>query len=249
MATPDQIPTDLAIGLEDDLSPDEFLAAVRNFIGYVAEITEAQKGDGAKIDWTIRVSDGSALVGVEPNPSAPQSRLTMIYNKAEHGLTALARGDIEGAGLSERAVGHLRSQSDLVNRHQNGKSVSLWIKRKPIDIGAGIAKVIREDWRSNYHDFGTIEGRLEVIQDAAGSLKIRVRDFLYPRAINCVVPEKLIEKVLGSFRRRVEIEGLIHYRRDGTPINVEAHVIEELQEDDELPTANDVRGIMASSSI
>lgn len=247
MATPDQIPTDLTIDLGDDLSPEEFIAAVRNFMGYVSEITDAQKGDGSEISWTVRVREGSALIGVEPNPNAPPSRLAMIYNKVEFGTTALARGDIAGAGLSDKAVGHLKNLSDLVAKHQNGKGVNLWIKKKPVGIGAGIAKIIREDWETDYHDFGTIEGRLEAIQDAAGTLRIRVKDFLYPRAINCVVPERMIDNVLGSFRKRVEIEGRIHYRRDGTPISIEAQVIDVLPEDDELPSARDVRGIMASA--
>lgn len=247
MATPDQIPTDLTIDLGDELSPEEFVTAVRNFMGYVAEITDAQKGDGADVSWTVRVREGSALVGVEPNASAPQSRLAMIYKQAEYGPTALARGDIAGAGISEKAINHLKSLSDLVSKHKNGKGVNLWVQKKPVGIGVGIAKVIREDWESDYHDIGTIEGRLEAIQDAAGSLKIRVKDFLYPRAINCIVPESMIDNVLRSFRRRVEIEGRIHYRRDGTPISIEAHVIDVLPEDHDLPSADDVRGIMASA--
>ena len=245
MATPDHIPTDLTIDLGDDLSPSEFVAAVRNFMGYVDEITNAQKGDGADINWTVRVREGSALIGVEPNQSAPKSRLAMIYKKASHGTKALAGGDIEGARLSEKAVDHLKQLSDLVGKHKNGNGVCLWVERTPIKIGTGIAKIIREDWQSDYHDFGTIEGRLNGIMDAAGSLRIKVTDFLYPRSINCVVPESLLDKVLGCFRHRVEIEGRIHYRRDGTPISIEVEVIEELPEDDELPTADDVRGVMA----
>ena len=247
MATPDQIPTDLTIDLGDDLSPTEFVSAIRNFMGYVAEITDAQKGDGADITWTVRVHEGSALVGVEPDPSAPKSRLAMIYKKASHGPTALAHGNIEDAGLSEKAIDHLKNLSQLVGKHQNGKGVNLWVERKPINISAGIAKVIREDWRSDYHDFGTVEGRLEAISGTAGALQIRVRDFLYPRAINCVVPESLINKVLDNFRRRVEIEGRIHYRRNGTPISIEVQEIEQLPEDDQLPTADEVRGIMAGT--
>jgi len=247
MATPDQIPTDLTIDLGDDLPPEEFLAAARNFMGYVAEITEAQRGDGADVSWTVRVSEGSALLGVEPNPSAPLSRVAMIYNQAEFGAMALARGDIAGAGLSDKAIGHLKNLSDLTAKHRNGKGVNLWVKKKPVGIGAGIAKYVREDWESDYHDFGTIEGRLEAIIDAAGSLKIRVKDFLYPKAINCVVPEKLVQGVLDSFRKRVEIEGRIHYRKDGTPISIEAHIIDVIPEDNELPSADDVRGIMASA--
>ena len=247
MATPDQIPTDLTIDLGDDLSPNEFISAIRNFLGYVTEITEAQKGDGAEITWTVRVHEGSALVGVEPDPSAPKSRLAMIYKKAKHGPISLANGNIEDAGLSEKAMDHLKNLSNLVGKHQNGKGVNLWVEKKQINISSGIAKVIREDWRSDYYDFGTVEGRLEAILDAAGGLRIRVRDFLYPRAINCVVPESLINKVLDNFRRRVEIEGRIHYRRNGTPMSIEVEVIQELPEDDELPTADDVRGIMAGT--
>lgn len=245
MAKSDQIPTDLTIDLGDALSPEEFVAAVRSFMGYVSEITDAQKGDGADISWTVKVREGSALVGVEPNASAPSSRLAMIYNQAEFGPTALARGDISGAGLSEKAITHLKNLSDLVSKHQNGKGVNLWVKRKPIGIGANIAKIVREDWDADYHDYGTVEGRLEAIQDSAGTLKIRIKDFLYPKAITCVVPERLIENVFSSFRKRVEIEGRIHYRRDGTPISIEARVIDELPEDDDLPSADDVKGIMA----
>lgn len=245
MATPDQIPTDLTLDIGDDLAPDEFVAAARNFFGYVAEITEAQKGDGAEISWTIRVKEGSSLIGMEPNASAPISRLAMIYEKAKFGPASLETGDIQGAGLSEKAIGCLKSLSDLAERRKDGKGVYLWVQRKAINIGGSIARRVREDWESDYYDHGTIEGRLEAIQDASGLLKIRVRDFLYPKAINCVVPERMIEQVLSSFRKRVEIEGRIHYRRDGVPISIEAEYLDLLPEDDELPTADDVRGIMA----
>lgn len=245
MATPEKIPTDLTIDLGDELSPDEFVAAVRNFMGFVSEITEAQSGDGAEVKWTVRVREGSALVGVEPSPSSPPSRLAMIYKKAAFAPVAISRGDIEGAGLSEKAIGYLKSLSDLAGKKENSKGVRIWVQKNPITIGTSIANVIREDWQSDYSDHGTLEGRLEAIQDNSGSLRIRIKDFLFPRAINCSVPEKLIEKVLASFRRRVEIEGLIHYRRDGTPKSIDAQLIQVLPEDDDLPSAADVRGIMA----
>lgn len=245
MATPDQIPTDLTIDLGDDLAPEEFVAAVRNFFGYVKEIAESQKGDGSDVNWVVKTKEGSSLVGLMPNETASASRLSMIYEKARHGSIALAQGDIKGAGLSERAVGFLKAISELSQKTNSGRGINIWIEKRPIPIGGGIARTIKEDWDSDYHDIGTIEGRLEAIQDASGSLKIRVRDFLYPTPINCVVPEKLIEKVLGSFRKRVEIDGRIHYRRDGSPISIEATDIDQLPEDDQLPSAADVRGIMA----
>ena len=247
MATPDQIPTDLTLDIGDDLAPEEFVVAVRNFFGYINDITESQRGDGSEITWTVRVKEGSTLIGVKPNATAPASRLTMIYNQATFGQSALAKGDIKGSGLSEKAVGYLKSLSDFAANRGNGGNVSIWVKREAFSIGGNISKNIKEDWESDYYyDYGTLEGRLEAILDASGALKIRIKDFLHPRAISCSVPEEMIDKVFNSFRRRVEIEGRIHYRKNGTPISITAEVIDVMPEDDDLPTAADVRGIMAS---
>ena len=61
MAKKEEIPTDLTLDIGGDLAPDEFVTAVRNFFGYVREVAEAQEGDGAKIDWTVKVREGSSL--------------------------------------------------------------------------------------------------------------------------------------------------------------------------------------------
>jgi hypothetical protein len=166
---------------------------------------------------------------------------------AEHGIISLASGDIQNSGISDKAITHLKALSDFSQKTKSKHGINLWIKKKQIRIGGEISKTIKEDWDTDYYDFGTLEGRLEAIQDTNGGLKIRVKDFLYPKAINCIVPEKMIDKVLMSFRRRVEIEGKIHYRKDGTPISIEANDIELLPEDDELPSASDVRGILATA--
>jgi hypothetical protein len=245
MATQDQIPTDLTLALGDDFSPEEFVAAVRNFFGYVNEITQSQEGDGSEVRWVVRVKEGSSLIGLAPIASTPPSRLAMIYEKARFAPIAVGRGDLVGAGLSEKAIGHLIALSELADRHGDGQSMNLWVNREPINIGSGLAKRVQAEWDSDYYDTGTIEGRLETISDANGGIRIRIKDYLYPKAINCIVPEKMVQQVLSSFRRRVEVEGRIHYRRDGTPISIEAIHIDLLPEDHELPSASDVRGIMA----
>ncbi|PHS23474.1 MAG: hypothetical protein COA84_11120 [Robiginitomaculum sp.] len=246
MAKATEIPTDLTLDIGGEVSPDDFVAAVRNFFGYVKEIAHGQEGDGTKIDWAVVVKEGSNLIGLEPSAHAPASRLSMIYEKARYGIDALASGDVQGSGLSERAVNHLNSLSEIAGRANNQSNYRVWIKRKAKPIGSGISKAIKQSWETDYYDHGTIEGRLEAIQDASGALKIRVQDFLYPKPISCVVPEKMIETVFASFRKRVEITGKIHYRRDGKPISIEATEIDILPEDDELPTASEVRGIFAA---
>jgi hypothetical protein len=242
LATPEQIPTDLTLALGDDLAPDDFVTAIRNFFGFINEITQAQSGDGAEVRWVVKVKEGSSLIGLEPEASAPPSRVAMIYEKARYAPLAVARGDLAGAGLTDRAVAHLKALADLSERHHGRQDVNLWVMRESIGLGASIVKTVQADRDADYHDFGTVEGRLEAITDADGGIKIKVKDFLYAKAIACVVPEKLVAKALGSFRRRVEVEGRIHYRRDGTPISIEVTEIDVLPEDNELPSAADVRG-------
>lgn len=246
MATPDQLPTDLTLDLGDDLGPEDFVAAVRNFFGYVKEITDSQAGDGSEIAWTVRVSEGSNLVGLEPSPSAPKSRLAMVYRKAAYGVEALSVGDLQGSGLTDKAMTHLKVISELAAKTEAHRSITVWIEKKPSLVSAGIAKAIKESWETDYYDFGTVEGRLEAIQDANGALKIKIQDFLFPRPINCIVPDHMVDKVFSSFRRRVEIVGRIHYRRDGTPISIETDDIDTLPEDAELPSAADVKGIIST---
>ncbi|PLX43346.1 MAG: hypothetical protein C0605_04215 [Hyphomicrobiales bacterium] len=170
----------------------------------------------------------------------------MIYEQAKYGLTALTQGEISNSGLTDKAVSHLKRLSELAEKQKNAP-INMWIKRESMQIGGNIYKRIKEELESDYYDNGCLEGRLEAIQDVSGALRIRVKDFLYPRAINCIVPERMIDTVLHSFRKRVEIEGIIHYRSNGTPISIEANSIDVLPEDNELPTAADVRGILTSA--
>lgn len=246
MAKPDEIPTDLTLDIGGEVSPEEFVSAVRNFFGYVREITEAQEGDGSKVEWTVKVREGSALVGLEPQSSVPSSRLAMIYNKVDFGFEAMAGGDIVSASLDEKALNYLKGLAELGEKSKRAPQLRVWVRKKPKALNANIARTIRELWETDYYDYGSIEGRLEAIKDANGSLKIGVRDYLYPRAITCDVPERMIEQVFASFRRRVELSGKIHYRRDGTPVSIEADQLEVLPEDDELPSANEVRGILTN---
>lgn len=106
-----------------------------------------------------------------------------------------------------------------------------------------IREAIREDWRTDYKDFGTIEGRLTAIQEQ-GTLQLLLKDEWLSQTVRCYVPEDMLPEAFAAFRRRVEISGMIHYRRNGTPISVEVDGIEPLPNDEDLPSAEDVRGLL-----
>ena len=104
---------------------------------------------------------------------------------------------------------------------------------------------IPADFKPTYWDYGSIEGTLHAIQDRAGNLEIRVQDLLWTRAIKCLIPEEMLEEALRLSNHRVELFGEIHYRRDDTPDSIRVNRLEQFPNDDDLPTIEEVRGLLS----
>lgn len=244
MATPDQIPTDLTLDIGENLPPERFMAAARAFFGYVDECTDAVTPD-ERVEWVVRVREGSSLIGVDPVMRGPSPGvLAAIYTKAQSGLERLAAGDVESAGLSEVALRHLRVLAEMTDgTHGKPVPVKIWIRRAPVAVVPEVSHAIREDAKVAYNDYGTFEGRLRTIQDQ-GSVRVQLRDDLFGVTVQAYVSDAMLPEVFANFRKRVEVSGLIHYRRNGTPISVEVGHIEPLPDDADLPSPDDVRGLL-----
>jgi hypothetical protein len=244
-ATPEMIPTDLTLEIGSDLSPEQFMAAARAFFGYVNEL--ADEADLRPSDrWIVRVREGSTLLALDPNPSVPIEVVHRVYKRAAIGVERLANNDLENSGLPEGALKHLKVLSEMTDaaaRKTAPVSMRLWVEKKPISLIPAIAGVIREEGRADYNDYGTIEGRLETIAESNGSLLFNIHDVTLRQKVRCYFPEGLLTEVFDKFRKRVEVSGVIHYRKNGTPISIAAERITDLPDDSELPTASDVRGI------
>lgn len=246
MATPDQIPTDLTLEIGVDLTPDAFLAASRHFFGLIKEIAADAEEEGT-VGWRVKVKEGSNLIALEPDELSASDKVDAVYRKFSEATTALMSGDIDEAGLTDSALNHYRQLSDLTASKKQAVTMRLWVKRSPQMIGPKIGEAIREDWRAGYKDVGTIDGRLLAIQESGATLKIKIKDPLYKRAIDCTLPEDMIAEALSTFRKRVEVTGLIKYRRNGQPVSISVDTIHTMPDDDDLPSAEDVRGILAVS--
>ncbi len=244
-ATPDVIPSDLTLEIGENLSPDQFLAATRAFFGLIEQVATMLSPD-ATTPWTVVVREGSALIGVDPPSSLDRTVLQHVYSKVENGIHFLVGGDIDGAALPESALKHLRTLSELAEGKKTPVPMRVWVRKKPVVIESAIADTIREDWRTAYSDYGTVEGKLETIQDH-GTLEIHVRDAAFRQNVKCYFPESMLDAVFKSFRKRVEVSGIINYRRNGVPISIKADSIERQPEDHELPSANDVLGILRAN--
>jgi len=241
MATAKDIPSDLAIEIAANLRPSEFIAAARSFFNYVDEITKSTVG-GDDIEWRVKVNDGSNVLAAIPSKSTHMTTINAICTRMTGNISDLLDGNFDESQVSESAFKSLKHLSELVrDGGDNPNTVKVWIKKNPIHLNRDISRLIQEDWRADYNDFGTLEGVL------GRSLTIKVKDLLFDNPITCYLKEGLLEDALSNFRKRVELSGIIHYRKNGTPISMNVQSFEVMPSDDDLPSASDVRGILRPS--
>jgi len=244
-ATPDMIPADLTMELGDDPSPSRFMSAATHFFGYIAEISKQVAPPDAVPQWVVRVREGSDLLALAPAAEAESLPwLEPIYAQAAKGVLTLIQGGIDAAALPEPALNHLNKLSELTRGpKERPMFIRLWFKRNPILVDATIAEIVREDERQGYNDFGTVEGIMDTIKDKDG-LQFRVRDDVLALAIKCLIAEEQLKQAFDAFRKRVEVSGVIRYNRKGIPRSIRAERIEQLPNDDDLPSPEDVKGIL-----
>ena len=247
-ATSDIVVTGLTLEIGDNPSPERFMKAAHAFFGYVAELS-AQVASGHEIPrWFVRVRQGSNMVAVEPATDVPTDEHRFVYSRAESGIQDLLVGGLEASTLPEGALTHLGALSELASGPSERPTfIRLWVERRPVVMDGAIAGMIREEGRLGYSDFGTVEGLIDTVQDRRGKLQFRVRDQALGQTVMCHLTEDQLEVAFAVFRKRVEVSGVIKYRKNGQPINIRVERIERLPDDNELPTAEDVKGLLRTA--
>lgn len=246
MATVDEIPTDMALEIGGNLSPSRFVSVARDFFALVEHLAGATSADAVK--WDVVAREGSTVLAMRPPEDAPKEVLTAIYAQVRQTTTSLVAGDWDPVIVDDKVLRLAKSISDLGKGMAEPYPMRFWICREPIAFGPEVAERIRQEESADYTDYGTLEGLLQAIQDTRGALELKIRDLIYPAPIRCVVDDKMLPTALGNFRQRVEISGDIHYRSNGVATSIRADRIERLPDDDDLPTVEDVRGLLAAGA-
>lgn len=246
MATRDEIPTDLALEIGDDLEPRRFVAVVREFFGLTDELVRTP--DRTDVEWRVKVREGSNIVALAFTEGRDRNATNAALHRMFEATSALVEGDLSAPSLTEKAIQHAKKLSDLTKSGRHVTPMKFWLTKHPIAFGPEVAEYVRQDEAGAYTDFGTLEGTLRAISDQNGALEIRIHDPLWSRAIPCRVNDDQIAEAMDAFRKRVEITGLIHYNRLGRPTSIRLETLTRLPDDSELPTASDIRGLFTANA-
>lgn len=249
MAVKRDINADLTLEIDGTfVTPEKFLRSVRSFFSIVGEVTAQVAGKKDAVQWRVLVKEGSNLVGVDAEPGFDPSIVEKIVSVVSKGVAALERNPVYPDFFSERAVRSMGELADLVGTTEyDDMTIRVWAKTEPIAVTHRSVVHVSELFSSEHEDHGSIEGRLRTITEQGG-LQFVVYEPLWDQPVRCRIPEGLIDLAMDCFRKRVEVYGLIKYRKDGKPISIQVDDIVAFPSDDQIPSFREVHGILREAS-
>ncbi len=249
MATKADIDADLTLEIDGrNVTPEKFQRGVRAFFALLNEATRAHAKSNQFVRWTVQVKSGSNLIGVVPTQfNVDPSEINAIYTSLQEGIESI-EADSEPKALSEAALKHIRELASIVGTDdEDDTKVRVWARKQPVAVTHRAVANVAVLLNDAYEDFGTIEGRVQVISDQ-GDLHVFVAEPIRSRRVRCYFEEDMLPDFLGAFRKRVEVAGRIKYRRDGIPVSIAAKALTEFPAKEDLPSFRDMRGIFRAKA-
>ena len=248
MAVKSDIRGDLTLEIDGtNVTPDKFLRSVRSFFSILSEVTADIAGRKG-IEWRVAVKEGSNLVGVRAMPGFDPAIVMQVVSAVSDGIASLESHAAHPRHFSERAVKSLGELADVVGTTEGDDTVvRVWAKKEPLRITHKAVANVSQLFASEHEDHGSIEGRLQTVTERGG-LQFVVYEPLWDQPIRCRIPERLIELAMANFRNRVEVYGLIRYRKDGKPVSIQVDDIVAFPAKEAIPSFRDVHGILREAS-
>ena len=232
----------------------QLIKAQATFLEILREVSRSVAGTvDDPVDWVVRrVSESSADIAAVPVPvlgtNLPQASLHEMAEAVPAGVKSLAEGRDRPRHFSERALKLTTSLTKILPstlppiRTRNGAG--------DVEITKAAAKQAERILATPYvTEIGTVEGILKRFDVADPSNRMFViYDEITGAKIECHFAHRVASEVIGAAaERRVAVTGEIRSREWGEIISVIVHRdgFAVLPFDAELPTFDDVRGILA----
>lgn len=226
------------------------IKATQTFHQLVAEVATEVVGGKGLVRWVVTgVAAGSVDFKLRPERVSrriPQRAADAVPGIFVSGINALDAAPTRPEFFSVRALELARSLAEMVGRDVPRLTVrhgphSANLSRH---LAINVARVLIGD-ENPYSEHGTVEGRLEALNVHAARV-FSIWDPLTGQRIVCDFGYRIPSHVIGAAaERRVVVSGVIHYDLDGNIDRVVAQEIEVMPEQDELPTAEDLMGILS----
>jgi hypothetical protein len=245
VATSADIDADLTLELDGlGVNPERFQRGIRAFFGVLGEVTRSVCSGQPVVRWRVQVKAGSNLIGVVPVPGFRPEVVGTIASALRDGIVSLEESDAQPQYFTEAAMRYARDLGDISESDDDDEvRVRLWARKHPMVISHHTVANVMEALAGEFEDHGSIDGRLQTLSER-GAMRFVIYDTLTDRAVQCFISDGKLADAIESFRKRVEVYGLIKYRKDGTALSIDVEDIVQFPEPPDIPDFRSVRGIL-----
>jgi len=219
------------------------------FLELLREVSRAVAGTvDDPVQWVVtKVSESSADYALAPLPilkTLAPATLHEMVGAVPAGLRELNQGAVRPRYFTDRALELTTTLTQTITRElpdvrtRNG-AAEVRLTRQ---AGTHAQTILDTPFVT---DMGTIEGKLETVT-VHGKRQFVIFDDLTGARIECQFGHRIaLDQITAGMERRVAVTGEIRSRETGEIVSVIATDIEVLPGDDELPSSDDVLGILA----
>lgn len=230
----------------DRIAAERFVKSVSSFFALINEVSDAVAGHRDAVQWTVSARPGSIVIEFNPQPTKVDAAVAPTSIQAiRDGFSLLAKKPERPRYWSDAALKRAKELADIIDPTE-GALGSLRIDGAPqgTEITRKVGEHVNTLIGAELRALGSIEGRLRTVSEGGG-LHFVVQDAVTHNQVRCYVKDEDIERILAAFRRRVVVYGEILYRQDRQPASITVERFRVLRDKSELPTADEVRGILA----
>ena len=217
------------------------VSAAGTLANLVAEVSRSVT-HGEAVEWTVEVQPGSVVLPVKPQ-IAGDVRARLVHAVSD-GLAAVEEHAERPPHFNDRALTQARA---LANLSTDDHPVRIANGHRSVRLTKATVAHVDQVTGDAPPRIGTVEGRLEAV-----NVHARPTFSIWERAtgqrVECVAGEGLTVEDLGAaLGRRVAVRGRIRASKGGEKRRIDATDLHVFRSEEELPSADDVRGILRAS--
>jgi hypothetical protein len=231
----------------DKISADKLRGSISSFYGFVEEIASQVFNRKNPINWIVRVKEGSIELVNEAEliEKLDQKLQDKVFSLIGDGIDILNKEAKIPSNYNERALMYLQDLASIPDMHKNGlEHIDIFIDKERYPLSYHVVANVDALLGVKFKAFGSIEGRLQTISER-GSRRFIVYDSLTDRGVRCNIEyDEIMHEAAEAFGRRVYVYGSISYDSFGDPKSIKVEELRVFKENQELPTASEVCGIL-----
>lgn len=224
---------------------NKFKDVIKSFFNLIDEVSAQITLTKKPICWTVSVGHGSIALNLLPEPKREDIEMMPTILKAiENGVNAINNKDERPKYYSDNALQAISNLASIIEPNKEGiNRIKIFTNGNQSTISTKAIGHIDSVLEIRRKELGSIEGKLEVVSKRRGYHFV-VYDSLKNLPVICYFEESLTEKILNAFGRYVYVYGLVKYRKGDMPYSIQVNKFRAFRLKNELPTANDVLGIL-----